>query len=67
MRSHLNKYFMAVYFSKAQCALNLFVNRPYYELCSSRQQAARLQVNLTTVLNFAVGLSHEQHSWFIFE
>ncbi len=48
---------MAAYFSKAQCALNLFVNRPYYELCSSRQQAVRLQVNLTTVLNFAAGLS----------
>ncbi|MBH0078173.1 hypothetical protein [Pseudoalteromonas sp. NZS11] len=45
MRSHLNKYFMAVYFSKAQRPLGLFVNRPYYELCSSRQQAARLQVN----------------------
>ncbi|MBG9999204.1 hypothetical protein I6E72_09515 [Pseudoalteromonas sp. NSLLW24] len=45
MRSHLNKYFMAVYFSKAQCALNPFVNNPYYELCSSRQQAVRLQVN----------------------
>ena len=59
MRSHLNKYFMAVYFSKAQCALSPFVNKLYYELCSSRQQAARLQVNLTTVLNFAVGLSHE--------
>ncbi|MBH0042066.1 hypothetical protein [Pseudoalteromonas sp. SWXJZ10B] len=57
MRSHLNKYFMAVYFSKAQCALNPFVNKPYYELCSSRQQAVRLQVNLTTVLNFAAGLS----------
>ncbi|MEM5512873.1 hypothetical protein WNY79_08245 [Pseudoalteromonas sp. AS84] len=37
--------------------LDLFVNNPYYELCSSRQQAERLQVNLTTVLNFAVGLS----------
>ena len=48
---------MAVYFSKAQCALNPFVNKPYYELCSSRQQAVRLQVNLTTVLNFAAGLS----------
>jgi hypothetical protein len=45
---------MAVYFSKAQRPLNLFVNNPYYELCSSRQQAVRLQVILlTTVPNFA--------------
>ena len=48
---------MAVYFFKAQRPLNPFVNTPYYELCSSRQQAARLQVSLTTVLNFAAGLS----------
>tara|TARA_R110002012_G_C11186987_1_gene557873 strand:+ start:192 stop:359 length:168 start_codon:yes stop_codon:yes gene_type:complete len=54
---------MAVYFSKAQRPLNLFVNNPYYELCSSRQQAARLQVNLTTVLNFAVGLSRKSAAY----
>ncbi|WP_171972305.1 hypothetical protein [Pseudoalteromonas sp. EB27] len=56
MRRHLNNYFMAVYFSKAQCALNPFMNKPYYELCSSRQQATRLRVTVTTVLNFATGL-----------
>ncbi|MEH6480026.1 MAG: hypothetical protein V7753_08005 [Pseudoalteromonas distincta] len=57
MRSHLNKCFMAVYFSKTQWPFNLFVNNPCYELCSSRQQAVRLQVNLAKVLNFAAGLS----------
>ena len=48
---------MAVYFSKTQCALKPFVKKFYYELCSSRQIAVRLQVTLTTVLNFAAGLS----------
>ncbi|WP_335676954.1 hypothetical protein [Pseudoalteromonas distincta] len=57
MRNHLNKCFIAVYFSKARWSLNLCEYNPYYELCSSRQQAVRLQVTLTTVLNFAAGLS----------
>ncbi|MBB1449625.1 hypothetical protein H5159_00795 [Pseudoalteromonas sp. SG43-1] len=56
MRSHLNECFMTFYFSKAQRALNPFVNNPYYELCSLRQQATRLRVTVTTVLNFATGL-----------